>query len=401
MAKQVKLDTRTARLKLPVRKKSYTNRIAVGIRLAYRRTTGAGTWSVLGGGGDWLRKIGVADDHEAADGHNILDHWQAVERAREFARAKDGDSGKPITVAEALDAYAADLVARGRPARNAERARIHLPRALASKTVALVAAHELRHWRNGLTKKMAPASVGRVARMLKAALTLAADGDARIANRDAWGRGLKGLPDGESATRGDVFIDEDTIRRIIAAAPEEGLEFGQFVEVGAVTGARPSQISRLQVADVQADRSDPRLMMPSSRKGKRKEVRRRPVPISAALALRLRQTARGRAPSTLLFLHNGKGWPNNAYYRPFLRTVRRIGLDPDAVTFYALRHSSIQRALLKGVPVRLVADLHDTSTAMIERTYSKFIADHADTVARAAMLEVEQPTVTNIVPLKG
>jgi hypothetical protein len=53
---------------------------------------------------------------------------------------------------------------------------------------------------------------------------------------------------------------------------------------------------------------------------------------------------------------------------------------------YALRHSSIVRALLAGVPARVVAAVHDTSIGMLERTYSAFIADHADTIARRGLL---------------
>ena len=60
MAARPKLDSKTARLKLLSRKKPYAARIAPGIRLAYRRNEGVGTWSVLGGGGLWLKKIGIA-----------------------------------------------------------------------------------------------------------------------------------------------------------------------------------------------------------------------------------------------------------------------------------------------------------------------------------------------------
>jgi len=38
---------------------------------------------------------------------------------------------------------------------------------------------------------------------------------------------------------------------------------------------------------------------------------------------------------------------------------------------YALRHSSIVRMLLQNIPIRFVASLHNTSVAMIEKTYSK------------------------------
>jgi hypothetical protein len=70
MARRIRsaeLETRTGRLKLAVRKKPYTARIALGIRLAYRRNQGGGVWSVLradGTGGSWLQRFALADDHE-------------------------------------------------------------------------------------------------------------------------------------------------------------------------------------------------------------------------------------------------------------------------------------------------------------------------------------------------
>jgi hypothetical protein len=55
---------------------------------------------------------------------------------------------------------------------------------------------------------------------------------------------------------------------------------------------------------------------------------------------------------------------------------------------YCLRHSSITRALLQNVPIRLVASLHNTSVAMIERAYSKFITEYSDSVSRKALLQL-------------
>jgi hypothetical protein len=101
-----------------------------------------------------------------------------------------------------------------------------------------------------------------------------------------------------------------------------------LIEVAAVTGARVSQLAQLQVQDVQADREAPRLMMPSSRKGRGKKVMQR---------------------------------------RP--------------------------------VPIRVVAVNHDTSIAMLERTYSRHISDHADALARAALLDIADDKAGNVVPL--
>lgn len=55
-------------------------------------------------------------------------------------------------------------------------------------------------------------------------------------------------------------------------------------------------------------------------------------------------------------------------------------------TPYAMRHSSIVRGLRAGLPVRLVAALHDTSSAMVERHYAAFIVDAMDELAAKAIV---------------
>src|SRR5262245_54727887 len=100
-----RLETRTARLKLPVPKKPHNfTSIAPGIALAYRRNQGAGTWVVRvadGHGGNWTKGFAVADDHEPANGDSVCDFWQAQDKARALARG-NVDDGRPCTVSEAL-----------------------------------------------------------------------------------------------------------------------------------------------------------------------------------------------------------------------------------------------------------------------------------------------------------
>src|SRR5262249_37174064 len=153
------------------------------------------------------------------------------------------------------------------------------------------------------------------------------------------------------------------------------IEFGLLVEVAAVTGARVSQLARLTVEDLQAEGSEPRLMMPSARKGKgRKVIQHRPVPIPNGLAGKLRALTVDRlARSPLLLKPSGEPWKKSDHSRPFARAARAAGLDPNEVTAYALRHTNIVRQLLAGVPIRVVAAAHDSSVQMLERTYSKFI----------------------------
>jgi hypothetical protein len=47
-----------------------------------------------------------------------------------------------------------------------------------------------------------------------------------------------------------------------------------------------------------------------------------------------------------------------------------------------LRHSSVVRQLIAGVPIRVVAVNHDTSIAMLEKTSSRYIGDHSHDLVR-------------------
>jgi hypothetical protein len=93
----------------------------------------------------------------------------------------------------------------------------------------------------------------------------------------------------------------------------------------------------------------------------------------------------------LLVKQQGGRWRRGDHWRPFQKAAVAVGLDPAEVTIYSLRHSSIVRALLANVPVRVVAVGHDTSVSMIERAYSKHIADHADALSRRALLDPGAP----------
>ena len=403
-----RLETRTARLKLPVRRKPHDfTTISPGIALGYRRCASAGRWVVKvadGHGGHWTKALGLADDFEDADGEHVLTWWQAQDKARALARGKDSDSGRPGTVAEALADYEKDLIARSASPANARRVRALLSPTMLAKPVALLTARELKHLRDGLVAKGAkPASVNRDFKGLKAALNLAAAHDERIINARAWRTGLAALPDAHTAR--NIILTDEQVLALIAAAYAESDAFGLLVESAAVTGARISQLARLEVADLQADRGDPRLMMPSSRKGKGvKRITRKPVPITADLAAKLTRAVGNRAPSEPLLLRSdGKPWrpDNQDYWLPFRNTVTRAGLDPKIVTLYALRHSSIVRALLAGVPTRVVAAQHDTSVPMLERTYSQHILDHSDAVGRRGLLNTAPPVAVNVVALPG
>src|SRR5262245_6436154 len=110
--RSARLETPTARLKLPIRKRPYPGpTLARGIHLYYRRNRSAGAWVVKAsaGGRYWTKRLGDADDFEAADGRAVLSYYQAQEGAKRLARGNDDDpASRPMTVADALARYERD-----------------------------------------------------------------------------------------------------------------------------------------------------------------------------------------------------------------------------------------------------------------------------------------------------
>jgi integrase len=394
------LETRTARLKLKVRRKPYFVPVAPGVSLGYRRNLGPGSWLVRcadGKGGAWSKGFSTADDFEDASGEQVLDFWGAQVRARELVRGNHSDATKPVTVTEALDEYERDLKARGGLVARVQHVRRLLTPVLLERPVGLLVMRELRRWRDSeLARGLQPATVTRTCRAFAAALNYAANQDPSIANRAAWKVGLAALPDSHRV-RVDAILSDNEIRAVVAACYAAGERLGLLVEVLAVTGVRPVQAARLLVGDLQPDR----LMMPRSAKGRgQKRVGRRPIPIPPSLAARLRAVAGDRpADAPLLQRPDGAAWHSghSDHSRPFERALAAAGLPK--VVPYVLRHSSITRALQRGLSPRLVADAHDTSIAMLERTYAKYIADHSDMAIRAAQIDLAPGTDEKVVPL--
>ena len=216
------------------------------------------------------------------------------------------------------------------------------------------------------------------------------------------------MPDAREAR--NVIISDDKVRELIAAAYRLDHQFGLLTDTLAITGARPSQAVRLRVEDLHNHPLRPKLMMPKSAKGggrnrSVKKAERYSVPITTQLAAKLKAAAKGRADNVpLLPQSDGSPWadnPGQSYHRDVNKVVTAIGLNPAEVTMYSLRHSSIVRMLLRNVPIRLVASLHNTSVAMIERHYSKYITEYSvDDITRAGLLSEPVAAGDNVVGLR-
>lgn len=421
--KEAALTTRNARAKLAPREKPYYRAIDPDTQLGYRRGVRGGRWLVR-----WYRNgayaqetLATADDALDADGGGILNYDQAVRKARSLvaerdAHAKAAKDGPALTVLDALTSYIAGRDARedahrgqSGPKRDA---RSRLTRHVQSKPIAAkllytLSEADLREWLRGAENELSPGTVRRLVNDLKAALNAmyAAHRNRLPAELPLVIRhGLKIEESPPTNARQQILPDAD-IRRLIAAAWDVDLndewdgDLAPVVVVLAATGGRFSQLSRMRVADVQPDAE--RLMVPHSRKGKGpKKVAQIAIRVGTDVIAVLQPLISGRRGTDYLFYRwrkkqtatsvwerdkRGPWHSSSEILRPWQLIVARAGFPPDTLP-YCLRHSSIVRGLRAGLPVRLVAALHDTSAQMIERHYSAHIVDAMDELAARAVV---------------
>jgi len=400
---KLNLQTPTARKRLEPRGKPYKITLLPGVHLGYRAAqSGTGSWVVIAAKGDgnyWTDTFAHADDQQDADGQRILSYEQAANRCRALARGDaNAAADRPATIGDAVGSYETDLAGRGRNAYNATWVRHHLPPQLSAQPLALVTAKQLRDWRDALLKAgMLPATLNRMLKGAIAAFNLAAKLDPRIAaNAQAWKIGLEALRG--TVTARDAVLTDAQVRAVVAAAYAQSFAFGLYTQVHAETGARSSQLARLKVADLQPDR----LMIPGSRKGRGGgKADHTPVPITPTLAASLRAAAAGRgAGEALLLRDDGEPWEIGDHRRPFERAAVAAAL-PAGATIYSLRHSSIARALLRGLPIKVVSDWHDTSVQMIAAHYGRFLKHHYDHLVRAALLDTAPAEPAEVVKLRA
>jgi integrase len=378
MARSVRkagLETRTARLKLPVARKPLFIRIGPGLSLGYRRNKIAGTWVLRladGKGGATTKAIGTADDYEDANGAAVLDYWQAQERARLVARSSDGSgSVRPLTVRRAAEVYLETLDARNpRTARDTRgRLNLHFLGKFGDELVTSLTKARLEGWLNSLVFKgpdreavrRSKDTANRVLSMVKALLNHALrDPTNGISDDHAWRlvRPFHGV-----AVPRAVHFSVEQARALIEAAPDK--DFAELLTAGFLTGARYGELIACSVRDF-----DPiaKTLRVDGKTGPRVIV------LQPKAVTFFKLISKGRvAGEPLLRRSDGTCWNRSHQQRRMAAALERAGLDKEG-TFYALRHSYISRAIEGQVPLNIIADNCGTSIRMIETTYAKVLA---------------------------
>ena len=423
----LRLQDRSARARLRPRRNPYWRMISPGEHLGYYKGPRGGTWIVryrppgLPGNGT-KASLGSADDVADANGETVLNWRQALDRAIHWLelQAKGGATSAldpDITVAEAVIAYIAIRDARratqaGRTIRSDASYKLsrHVIEdgKLSRIPLARLTEADLKAWQLRVTRRKA--SLQRIVNDLKAALNMAWSAHRRALPGDLpivikHGLMIEAAALQHTQARDNQILPDEQIRRIIAAALALDEDFGRLVVLLAATGARFAQLRRMTVADVQAERS--RVMVPESFKGKTRATAHIRVqlgsdtlavlapavagrPLSAPLLERWRCVqvkTDARRNATQVWERDTRGpWATaSEMTRLWRRACEDAGLGT-AIIPYALRHSSIVRGLRLGLPIRLVAAIHDTSVAMIERHYSRWITEGLDELAARAIV---------------
>ncbi len=419
---QADISTAAKRAKLKPRKNPYWAALSGGrggVSLGYRRSSKSGTWiaKIVVEGNRSENRLGVADDEAQAEG--TLSYRTAAEAALEWSRqqfaALEAGASKaprqPATVETAVRDYITarkrKSAASGRNATSRLTAYVLADKAFAATRLSKLRASTIDSWRDRLPMKtddpegegLAASSINRLMSDLRAALNAAAERRRRELPAHIMQEiriGSRRLQADSGATM--MLLTDDQVRSAVAAAEELEPEFGQLVAAAAATGARFSQLAAVKVRDLQVAQA--RLMIPSSRKGRASKARPVAFPLSADVVAKLAEAIDGRTASAPLFrrwaYRRGRRlewikdclvpWTAASEAQASWAAVAKSAELPAGATMYALRHSSIVRGLTAGLPVRLVAALHDTSIPMIEKHYSAYIIDVTEDLARRSTL---------------
>jgi integrase len=380
------LDSREARSRLKPRGMPYYAALDKALHIGYRRLRGkSGTWwarHYIGDGQYTVDSIGVADDHTETYGVEILDYWQAQAKCRELqsARVANG-AGKvgPFTVKDAIEDYLQFLDSNraSSTARDSRyRASAFILPDLGDIELTDLTTERLEHWL-ARAAKSAPrlrtskgaeqqyrevtsaedlrrrkASANRLLALLRGALNRAWR-RGKVASDSAWRR----VEPFESVDTARVrYLSIDECKRLVNACDAK---FRPLVQAALQTGARYSELARLQIHDFNHDAGT--LAIRQSKSGKSRHI----VLTDEGQAF-FEQISAGRAGSELML---GNEWRKSHQHRPMIEACDRAEIKP-RISFHGLRHTWASLAIMNGVPLLVVAkNLGHTDTKMVERHY--------------------------------
>lgn len=384
------LRTRQQRLKLPEQKEPHWEQLLPGLHLGYYRP--GHTWwvrSLKAGTKIYCKaKLGVADDHAEADRSDVLDFYQAQEKAKEWQRQLAGPrTSAPVTLADAIGDYLEWFKLNGKSLRDTSYA-IHahiLPKLGAMKLVELNT-EILNKWLAGLAKepirnrgkrihidlsdpemlRRRKATANRILTVLKAALNYAYR-EGKAASDDAWRR-----------VKPFRSVDAAKIRYLSVAEAQRLLngcdpDFRDLVRGALLTGCRYGELTKMTVNDYTATAGAIHVRDPKSRQS-------RHVPLTDEGREWFERWIAGRLGDAFIFTRSdGLPWDRAHQSRRMKDACARASIEP-ALSFHELRHTYASFLATAGVSDQVIAAaLGHSDTRMTVKHYAhlkpSYVAD--------------------------
>lgn len=393
-ARDSRLETRTARLRLLLGQRHFKS-IGKGVTLIYRRTgEGFGTWTAklaVSGGKYTLRTLGGADDYQEANNADVLSFGQAQDRARALAneaKANEGVLIKPATVKEAADRYLAWYKEHRRAVRETEHAiNAHILPALGDRQLGALTTAHIRNWLEGLAAKPARlrtsrfakvqkyraapktadekrarrATANRVLNVLKALLNRAFH-DGQVADDKAW---RKVKPFARASEARIRFLTDAEAVRLVNASPAD---LRALVRAALLTGARFGELVEMRMHDVNLRQGQ--VYVAQSKSG-----RPRHIPLNDEGLALFRALIIGKTGDQLLFVRaEGQAWGKNHHVRPLIEACRKAKIQP-AVAFHELRHTYASHLAQAGVDLLTISKLLGHADTRITSKHYAHLAD--------------------------
>jgi integrase len=395
----VRLQTRDARLKLPLRHDPYWYEVERGRSIGYHRGRRGGTWRLREfiEGAYRNRTLGRADDRNDADGTGILsfnDVIRLVLKSPDQSGEGLAGSGRihlDVTVEDALKDYldarkvrcSADDLKKDRiciealivpsPAGRrrgelSDEERRRFKYSLRGKLVGELTTEDLRRWRDSRVphtddreiRRRSQATANKLWSLLRAALNLAYQNE-KTPSDQAWRRITPFKNVDRPQTR---FLGVDECRRLVDAAEPY---FRQLIRASLLTGMRLGELVRLTVGDVGPDY----LTVHHSKSG---ASRRIPLKVEG---VRLFRTAIDGKPhdARVLAQVNGAAWTPMRVSRALRQTCQEAKIAPP-IQFRQLRTTYGSLLLNADASLNTISELlGHKDTRMTRRHYAHLLWD--------------------------
>lgn len=190
----------------------------------------------------------------------------------------------------------------------------------------------------------------------------------------AWQEALKPIKGADR--RRELYLDYGERKRLLEAIEAEAKP---FVRALCLLPLRPGALAALKVSAF--DKRTRTLTI-----GKDKNGQPRQITVPQSVAEFLTEQCKGKLPLAAMFTRgDGAAWSKDKWKGPIKAGVKASAL-PIGAAAYTLRHSVITDLVRGGLPILTVAQLADTSVAMIERHYGHLVRNDAEQALAALAL---------------